>query len=512
MQKRTYLPAVVLFSFCLVACTAGMILLVPTELGSSPWEQFHVIAFPAESPVPEAARILYSLGEQPLDRYTATVEVENFSGRLDVPVAALPSHFEPDDPRYDPFLRALPDLFVGRAGDETVNLIYLPRGEKSLGRRYLELSRALRDYPFRLAGWDPLPALASALTALVVMAGAVAATRRRRRPVLAAIVPLMVYAFAGGPMALVRGTTVVFIWALWQDRGVPAEREWLAYGILPFRSREYRYYSFILLVVFLASFFTFLADPPERLAPALFAFILFLGVIFSLSALAAVLVLRRLATMEHRLFIPRPILPDRRFATPPRALMISSALLLLAAPVLVVRLIPPDDLVLPVPHRILESETVAARVLEEARLALSEDSPLSTAGYLAHRRYQESLLFGGSFSVPAMDEVVALVRFARAEGRIRDFYEPMITFDGDWVYRQLSPEPWSAYHLVVQEGAFLVFTTRTLTRNVPPPGRLLYLFFPIIVGFGPLMHGLRLPYRSRIGTVGFAPRRASQVA
>ncbi|TVR67445.1 MAG: hypothetical protein EA427_13735 [Spirochaetaceae bacterium] len=512
MQERTYLLIIPLIPLCLLACLAGMLFVVPLEFGRSPWDRFEVLVLPSDELVPEVVTALASAGERPLDRYSATVEIENFSGRLTIPVAAIRDHFEPDDPRFDPFLRALPQLFEGRSGEDRVSLIYLPGGGTSLGLRYLELSRVIGDYPFRLAGWDPLPALISGLAALILMVVAAAVARRRRWPVVLAILPVVMYAFAGGSAALVRGTMVAFAWALWQDRAVPAEREWLGYGILPLRRREYRHFLLALIIALVASLFTFRGEAPTDTIPAILAFLLLLAVLLLLSALALSLVSRRMAMTEHRLFIPRSILGEDRIVRPPRWALLLTGTVLLAAHAAIIGLVPPGDLTLPVPHRVMDEETVASRVLEEARLVLSEDYPLSTAGYLAHRRYQESLLFGGTFTVPAMDEVVALVRFARDGGRIRDFHEPVLTFDGEWVYRQLSPEPHSAYHLVVHEGSFLVFTRNSLTRKTLSPERLFFLLFVVIVGFGPLMYGLRLPYRSRIGTVGLASRSASQEA
>lgn len=518
MQKRTYPLTIAVSLLAFLTAGIGMLLVVPLDFGASPWQNFDLLAVDQDQSVPELSQALTAAGRSPVDRYTATVQVENFTGKIEIPVATLHDHFDPDDPRFDPFLQALPGLFYGRSGEQTFSIVYLPGDGTSLGRRYLELSRILGDFQFHLVGWDPIPAGVSGVAAVLVVLLALSGTRYRWWTVVAGGVLTVVYATAGGSASLIRGAMVLTVWALWQDRAVPAEREWLSYGTVPIRDRDYRFFLVTLVVVVLAAFFTFRLETTESVRPAVAAYLLYLAGIAAVSSLAFLLLSFRYSRMEHRPFFPRAILTVDTGRVPRSGPAFVCLVLVVSQLSIAVlqdagkQFAGVGETIVPVPELFPERGLVAGTILEEARLLAPEHHPLSTAGYLAHRRFQESLIFGGTFAVPDLDEVVALVRFSRDQGRIRDFQEPVITFDAEWVARQLSPESRSAYQLITREGATLIITKRALPGQSASPGQSILLILVALVGFSPLMYGWRLPCRSQIDTVGLASRSASQEA
>lgn len=515
-ERSIILPAAGFFSLLLLAC-GGILFLAPLDFGRSPWESFDILVMSPEESLPAVRERLLAAGESPLDRHTATVEIEDFSGRREIPVVELSRRFEPDDPRLDPFVRAAPSLFVGRLGDREVNLLYLPRREERLGRRYLELTRLLEDHPFRLAGWDPVSPIVSGVTAFLVMIVALVTVRHRRWPVLLAIPPTVAYAVAGGPATLVRTVLVAVVWAFSQGVSSRYERELINYGSRPWSAREYRFLLFAQAIALVAAVFTFHSESSNTLAAAIFSFLVYLVALVAITMFAFTILRIRLALREHRMFLPLPIIAreTRSFRSALVAVCVILVVSQVTAQVLHRRALGfafGEDLVLPVPEQVVGETLTATRILEESRLLAPGNYPLSTSGYLAHRRFQESLLFGGEFAVPDLDEAVTLNRFVRDQGRIREAPESVITFDREWLERQLTPAPHSVYYLLTREGGVLVVSSGTVRVETLPLERFFFLVLVVLVGFGPLIYGIRLPYTGGIGTVGLASRRASQEA
>jgi hypothetical protein len=512
---------------------------MPPGFGLVVWDRFDVLVLSPDASLPEITTLLREAGEKPLDRFTARVEIEDFSDRTELPVAQLSQRFEPDDPRLDPFLQALPELFLGHDGEQSLDLVFLPRVDEvtaiSLARRHLELSRILDGHQFRLAGLDMYSPIAFAAMALLVAGFAVAHTSWRRWPVFPAVIPTVVYALAGGPSGAVRAGMVLFVWAIWQDYSRDRELEWLTYGVHPLKKQEFRAASVALLLVVSGSFFMAAGETDGGRLPVMVGFILYLVALGSLSTTAFLIALRRFSRTDHKLFIPVRIYPGNRPHTRRewRQLVARTAVVGAVAAVLLLPLalfFSPREagsredgshdagsrdagkLILPVAvssGSVAEEYSLspgdpdtAATLLREAQRVSLDASPLSTAGYLAHRRYQESLLYGGSFSVPDHNETVQLVRFARDAGRIRDIPETVITFGDEWIREQLDPPAESAYQLLVDGNRLLVVAPDVAVTVHVSRQRLLYYVILVALGGLPLLFAVRLPYRSRIDTVG----------
>lgn len=545
-------------AFALVAFSVALLGLV----GFAPADQgrgviggrFDVLLLPAEESPAAVGAALRNAGEEPLDRLTAYVEIEDFSGRTVVSVAELTHRFEPDDPRLDPFLQALPDLFIGYQGDQPLELVFLPREEAatafSLPRRYLELSRILEGHQFRLAGLDLLAPVVFAVIALLVGGIATKHTSWRSWPVLVALVPTVVYALSGGPPGVIRAGMVLFVWSLWQDYSRDRELEWLTYGVHPLAQWEFRAASTALALVILVSFLAVAGEPDGERRRIALGFTFYLLALGSLSTTSFLVAARRFSRTDHKLFIPVSIFPGsslygrrewRQFIT--RAIVVITVAVVLLLPLLIL-FSPGGERTrvdgtgvngtgvngtgvngirvserrakgsLIIPMSIEQTGTTAegespednpdeaAVLLRDAQQVDLEQFPLSTAGYIAHRRYQESLLFGGAFAVPDRDETVQLVRFAREEGRIRDVPETVITFGEEWVREQLVPSPGSAYQLMIDGSRSIIVTPGVVATVQVPRQRLLYYAIVVIIGGVPLLFAVRLPYRSRIDTVG----------
>ncbi|MCG8477872.1 MAG: hypothetical protein MI724_02165, partial [Spirochaetales bacterium] len=134
------------------------------------------------------------------------------------------------------------------------------------------------------------------------------------------------------------------------------------------------------------------------------------------------------------------------------------------------------------------------------------EEPLSTSGFLAHRWFQQSMLFGGAFEVPSIDDDVALMRFRRDAGSLSAWYESMVVFDRQWVLSQFDASHTGVYRLFVEElGAFDIVWESVTIPSVTP-GYVMRLLLLLVIAHLPVFVSMRLPYRSLLDTVVPASR------
>jgi|GEM_PF-3028389 len=491
----------------------------PRDFGHRPWRAYDLILLDNSADLEEVRARLLAAGEDPIDRSVASVRIENFLGGEWVPLAALNDRFDPADPRLDPFVRAARGLFDGAGGE----LVYLPRRGSIVTRRR-ELRSILRGVSFRVVGWNPLPAMLSGVGAIMVMLFSLRTRFARRWPIVLGLVAVAAHAAAGGPAGLVRAALVGYAWAIFLDRLALREREYLVYRNPPAWDAADRFVLVYLgISVFLAALTLIGEDLSLRRAATL-------SLLATVAALAAVtwlwhLVHRdRIRSSEHRLFAPRPILErafgDRDHGSPlvGRAPWAVAALLLALALVFVIsdRGGSAGDLLVPVPdHYAAEpdptAESTSYRTLAEAaRSIVPETDALSTAGYLAHRWYQDGLLYGAGFRIPGYGEKLQLRRLEEQDGGLRTVLEPVATFDEAWIAHRMGPDATGIYRIITEEGG--VFVVRPEVVRVPslPPRRTVELLAAILISLVPLGFGLRS--RGVIGTVKSVSMKEQQSA
>lgn len=498
---------IIAFLLFLVLSAAAFVL-GPKDFGRRPWRAFDLVLLEDGADLPAARGLLTAAGEQPIDRIGATVQIEDFLGGEWVSVSVLDDRFESVDPRFDPFVRALPSLFAGGGGE----LLYLPR-QGSILSRQRAIRTILEGIPFQIVGWNPVPAIFSAACAALVMVLALRTRYVRRWPIVLGLFAVAAHALAGGPAGLVRGSLVGYAWAIYLDRQALREREYLSYGDRRGYDAGDRFVLLHLGVSILLAGLTIVGEGANLWVPA------FLSWLAMLSALVVVTVgwhlinRKRLRSSEHRLFAPRPILErsfgDREHGSPlvggapwaMGALLIGLALVFVAG----------DtggssgDLVLPVPeHYAVEPEPgtvgVGVRALAEAsRSIVPSREALSTAGFLAHRWYQEGLSYGATFTVPRYGETVDLQHFEMFDGGLRAIPEPVLVFDDRWITEQIVAGDRGVYRVIIEEGG--VFVVRPGVVRMPglDPQRTIQLLAAILISIVPLGFGLRS--RGVLGTV-----------
>jgi hypothetical protein len=359
----------------------------------------------------------------------------------------------------------------------------------------------------------------SAIAASLILFGVVGAARRR--PLLSGAIAIfaVAYVFLQGPVAFVGGvlTAIAGMYAVQLAR--PLEREWLLHrGRIALQEDHVRVLLLLTGAVGVAvTSVVLVSDDPSASIVAYAAYVLSLSGGY---ATAVVVERMRLYRREHRLFSPRPILGETwRSRRPPLKVFpgLRGAAAGIAVAIVAIYLYTDSDLFagttyIPVPEHALvepgpiETPRDGVDLLDAVSVIDPEQTPLSVAGFLAHRRYQSSVLFDGRFATPVADEVVTLTRFRREGAAIATWEEEQMRYDGAWVLDQYDVVAPSVYTLFVREGGVFSVVPHRLFVS-PPPARLVpvQIILVFVVVF-PLLLRFRLPYRDGIGTVAVASR------
>ncbi len=520
MRRFGVLP-VGLLILCTVAAIAAVVVRGDLFSGDSRWKSFHLLLVSTDYDIEEIHAALSRAGLQPLDMANATVRVEDFNGQETIPVAQLGERFDDADPRVDPFVQRVHELFITRHGNGAHHLIYLPRTVASTAPSRA-IQAALGPIPFILNDRSGEASLLLSGIGIAVMLGVLFFSRQRLFPGLLIIAVAAIYMVLHGTPVLSRSilTALAAIYLVRHSETV--EREWFLYD----RTERFHsdYYQALRLFFIAASLsvLSVVVESGEERFQSLISYTLYALAQVGMYGISVTVRGYLLRQREHRLFAPRPILGEmwrHRQKLPelfPGLVVVVPLLIVLVAVFHLFgdRFTTQGDLFVPLPdHHITELQFSGSPGEAEQLLAVltqgeAEQKPLSTAGFVAHRRYQRSLLYGGAYEVPSAGEAVGLTRFRRAGDRIETWEEEVLRFDGEWVLNEFDVPDDSAYSLFVREGgAFFVrwesLGSVLLTRQ-SMIAQILLLFAFLI----PLFTPFGLPYRTGLGTVAVASRSA----
>lgn len=391
-----------------------------------------------------AARLVEAGADDVITPATSGVAVSRFSHVETVSLRDAVERLDPLDPRRDPWIERLRDYFhVG--GRNAVYAAFeapLARADRTVRRALGPNSRVAEWSPFRTGG-------ALALFAAVC---AVAATAYRGRRAIVGVIatpflPAVVTAGLAGAAAA--GTLVLlFAWCVEEivryrdsggrDRDVPV-------GIVRVRLAVTAA-VFVLSLVYLG-----------RLSGALRVLPLVLAAAGAAAGVAAALVRAgRRADPEHRPFVPVSIIARSSSQLVGRSWMRLALLalpLLLVVPPLLDAVVPGGAGARPVAEPVAGGE-LGYEALRSLWHAEQRRSLPDLADYLAHRAFQEGLVYGRSYGFPEPGEPVELTRFReQPDGSYSSYRESVLVFDQAWVAHALETAPAGIARMLVGLGA-----------------------------------------------------------
>ncbi len=427
----------------LYLASAGVwVLAPPSPHGHRPLDPFVTVLTDVEHA--EAAAALLDAGAlEVITPETTEVYVSRFRAVEPVSLAFALERLDPLDPRRDPWITSLPRYFridgrnaiYARFGDSLPRTARVVRGALGAGARVAEWA------PWRAAAALGIYLLGAAIVLLVCLR-----YRRQLAPAtfpaaVTAVLPWVPAVAAGGPAAAAPAV-VLLCFVVW----VAAEAATLAVGLERNRRPSPLPWSATLTArlvglggaVLVSSGYLVLFSGTGALVPLL------LALAGSAAGPVAVLSLaRRRHDAGHRPFVPLSIIPGRLSGVVGRPWARVGSLLL---PFLL--LLPPVvDGTVGGPGVSPTPKPAAGRGfshddLAELAAARQEDALPDLSDYLAHRAYQEGLLYGRAFGFPGRDEEVTLERFRQeADGAYAGFTEAVLVFDAAWIAAVLEDPP-----------------------------------------------------------------------
>lgn len=472
-MKRA-LSRLVLIILTLVPSLVALVLAVPTALThlSLPvWHRVEPILIDPAVALSDVRAAVAAEGVAWLDGESARVSIQTFPDEELFALSELNTWFDEADPRLDPFVRALPRLFEAIRDGQTWHVAYVPGDDAA--RAVAIVERTAGSGGVYRPAEVPL-ARALVMPGAVLAALFVAALSLRRVGLW--IVPTMI------PVALVAWESPVWV-ATTSVVAVAAWGRWLGVALVRWREQ-----------VLIAD--TLEPDATERVARriaamSLAAAVLVLGLTPAISPLLPPLTLSalalstagawvvqraRIARTDHRLFASRSILAGTRFAPVPAAGDVggwaggATAALLVVGAAVALSVIAPDPALIPTPVHKLD-EPLASEPLDLLSVSATIDpsrEPISTAGYLAHRAHQASLMWGGQYQLPAVNESLAIATFRRAESRILREERPVFVADSTWIGAQIGDPATPLYRMLVEEGGVFAVALAAAPVLMPP--------------------------------------------
>ncbi|MFP4112789.1 MAG: hypothetical protein ACOC2Y_01055 [Spirochaetota bacterium] len=385
----------------------------------------------------EAERLLVEAGAiEVVTPATTEVLLSRFRFVETVSLASALEALDPLDPRRDPWIVGLSRFFEidGR------NALYV-RFDGSLARSERLVKRALGSTS-RIAEWSLFRATWALVIFTSVGVAASVAFGRLRARFAPALVPWVPFVLSFGLAATVASAASVLLvaWAAAEfDRVWAAPRRRSGAGLSSLRLRG------IVLLVSLPVSAAYLV----RLAGWRSVFAFAVAAAGSVAAvLVCILLAQRRYDPDHRPFVPVPILNPARRESSGRAwtrVALLALPFLAIVPPLVDGLVPAGAVSRPVPTAVdrapLGYGSLRLLRLAHTDRALADRLP-DLSDYLAHRAYQEGVVYGREYGFPAPDEELSLTRFREEpDGSYSSFTETVMELDRAWADRALAETP-----------------------------------------------------------------------
>ena len=453
-RSPIFLYTCVLLGAAAITLTLSLLLLEPDRLQERTWKGYYTLYIEETETAERLILKIHESGRFPavVSRYTAEISFNTFNGFASVPVYRLTDRLDPLDPRFDPYMQHLPRLFsVGNGANWEV--VYLLSDRNPLST-YLYLRGVFggRNLEWRLIEFDPAAAVIRFLLLflyLIILVRMGSAGPIRIALVLAAVPWLLLVTLS--PFSVLLASFAV----------MPA---WLhlfekLYAHLYIRSSVDRavcdFFRPVAAVAVAAGLGLMVHVPGP-----------FAGLLLALAggAVAGVflycLLILRDSLQAHRTFRALPILRRLHLRRAPLSPQITLHMILVFIVLCSFPLLRLGQAILrPTPDTIRMHPLGDRAVSWHSLNTLSEyggpGAIPNLADYLAHRAYQESLIFGRSYAFPTPGEriLISEYRIDPETARIHKTFRVVKQFKESWLYGTLeATAPGSAARMFADQG------------------------------------------------------------
>ncbi len=450
---------ILILLFCLVLIPSVFFVIHESRLEAPSYlPGWFILRLDASDAEAASAALIRGGVEGSLSEWNADVTVMTIPETQRVRVADLDDILSPGDPRRDPFLSSVADLF--RSGSSS--LIYLPA------------DRGIRDYR-KILESDPVftgaeilddnrrPNLFSAFIFLCAVAVFAWARKGRRIAVLVSSIPVLVFFLSSGANDPFPYLALPVSLVLFSRRGWKAAVSCAAVSaavVLPAASLETRY-LFPALIAFLSSAAIFFILPG------------YFGGALSDSAEKKALSAppdktrrtnRKKRRTEHVLFEPVSLV-KKSSPVPNRFSLKNAAAGFAALAVLLVVWIIPFGGSSPVHDPVPSAAESYGKILNRSAMAALDANRdyrnlPDIAALLASVSHQEGFLYGAEYRLPMPGEKLTFTEYKNEDGRIIGYENAVVSYTGDWYEHLLERE--------TSEGVGLLFSKLDGAASVKP--------------------------------------------
>jgi hypothetical protein len=370
------------------------------------------------------------------------VYVTGFDSLDEVMLVRVPDRLEEMDPRYDPYIRNLSNLYQTTYRGKHWKVFFI-KDNVSLISASTQLKKALKsasgvqNIEFHFLDWN-IPSRILNLSIFLIYALIVTLLNGSFKNIsLFAFIPLLLHATCGGYYGFTTAILLMTGYFIGIKEWESAFRHFLNYGQWELTASKLIESALMLCILIFVSLFLLIPNP--RPASGL------LSLAVSIFSLAAIFVFQSINTrqkheeQEHRIFYPLQLMrkipnKERRF---PGMIHPVFMIAILLFPLFASIELSEKTEGIPKPIKYSDIQSFSWSNLEKLSL-LSESASLpNLANYITHRAYQDALLVSRKFEFPQRNKVIQIDEFEQSGEKIEKSDRDFLRYDDSWFARVL---------------------------------------------------------------------------
>ncbi len=414
---------------------------------------------------------------------SAQVEYYDFESDAEISVSRLDERFDPEDPRFDPFMQRLSQYFSTEGAEGSYNILYVKSSVHPLVL-WAGVRRAFRSFKTE---WHLLEFSLLRFVLLVSAFGGICGvliySSKGFRPlaVLTAL-PVFILVIGGSFLSFASAVALYFTWLFFMEEAVAVFRYYLNYrktGRHNYSRLMTRAGLFFVVFAVVLLFHGGIEGGSNQIVMVLYV----LSAFVTVSAAYGFFIYFQRERQIHRLFIPVSILKEdfwNRFKGKfSNFVILRLAFLVLLPAAVVLMFAGRDNFYVPRPEKLRNVHSFSWESLYRLYLLSDESMLPDMSDYVSHRAYQETYAYGSEYHFPLENSSIVLSTFSREGDRLVKAEKTVHTFDGEWLHSVLSHDG-HGIELLFYSAGYPAQVLRVPVRLVYPD-RLRLLRYAIIV-------------------------------
>ncbi len=480
------------------------------------WKGYYSILIDDHTGPYRAAEALEKSGFTDLiHKGNSTVRFFSFHSEETVGLSELSERLDPLDPRYDPYMKQLPQFFETSQGMNNYDIYYVQSTKPPAAfaidlipvQQHLKTTFIFTD----ISLWRHFLLIFFFIGIVVLI---MLYTKQHRVYIVLVSVPWLLALYHGGISVFLSAVLLLFSFVLFSADLFLMLKFYLNYGYTDYSHGNIIQKGIIVVAAFIAAVIVLLSPRLSLLR--------LLPLILCLLADAAVLLLYtfylllRRKRQEHKLFFSVSIRTNRKpfgFDQPRFPVLLVFFLVTACAPILFLFHTPGEGITTPAPSQTVAFRDISLHTLERLARSKSSEYP-DISDYIMHRAFQRGYFFGKHYQFPQNGQLISLSSFEQNNEKISKSARVLETLDDKWLTTIISEGKTGGIPrlLLDQERAVAVIEKPVYAKKVKESDIIRYGVICFLV-FSPLLFlNYHLTPESLYGIKSLLLRRKSQAA